>query len=241
MLDTWLEAALLYSLENSGGTLGARGECSTVHEERRSSLKAFCRAQFAKHIFELLLRYYPLRLKGQYSEMVELQLVLLLRQLLLSVCLCKHTRLCGSYWSLPWFLVFLQDAIDIARFLLIVFFLVPQALSVSLLDLMTCATELFNCHLKLKATFTVYMQLKSTAQSSAQPAGSLWNAHHLKWFFSLIRVFQLLKKTHVHRYIWSPNLCNLQFGKLQTVGQIWHKGQLKVWLRQWSRLVNGAN
>ena len=157
-------------------------------------------------------------------------------------CLYVYVSIQGSAALIgPWFLVFLQDAIDIARFLLIVFFLVPQALSVSLLDLMTCATELVNCHLKLKATFTVYMQLKSTAQSSAQPAGSLWNAHHLKWFFSLIRVFQLMKKTHVHRYIWSPNLCNLQFGKLQTVGQIWHKGQLKVWLRQWSRLVNGAN
>ena len=82
MLGTCLEAALLYSLEDSGGTLGAEGECSTVRGERRNSLKGFCRTQITKHIFELLLRYYPLRLKGQYSEMVELQLVLLLRQLL---------------------------------------------------------------------------------------------------------------------------------------------------------------
>ena len=60
MLGTCLEAALLYSLEDSGGTLGAEGECSTVHEERRNSLKGFCRTQITKHIFELLLRYYPL-------------------------------------------------------------------------------------------------------------------------------------------------------------------------------------
>ena len=116
MLGTCLEAALLYSLEDSGGTLGAEGECSTVREERRNSLKGFCRTQITKHIFELLLRYYPLRLKGQYSEMVELHMVLLLRQLLFWY---TSARIWGFYWFLvliSCFLVLLQDAIDISRF-----------------------------------------------------------------------------------------------------------------------------
>ena len=232
MLGTWLEAALLYSLENSGGTLGARGECSTVHEERRSSLKAFCRAQFAKHIFELLLRYYPLRLKGQYSEMVELQLVLLLRQLLFWY---TSARIWGFYWSLvlvSWFLVLLQDAIDIARFLWVVLFLVPQTLSASLLDIMACATELVKKMSTQKTLGVKWWAFHN--QCDLQAAGNF----ELCFLVAYIRHpsrneprrkgTSTFEKTHVHWYIWWPNLCSLHFGKLQTVGQIWHKGQLSL-------------
>ena len=74
--------------------------------------------------------------------MVELQLVLLLRQLLFWY---TSARILGFYWSLvlvSWFLVLLQYTIDIASFLRVVLFLVPQTLSASLLDIMACATEL---------------------------------------------------------------------------------------------------